>query len=554
MAMMTMGRAGSQEGPFIGIWRERRMNDRQQRIASHLRDGFAALNAGDAARAAQFCKAAMAIDRAHPEIHFLVGLTALEMDDLKTAASAFGSVVKLAPGHGAGWAHLARIFIRLGQPARAEQALKKAVAAAPADAATADLIGIVASSLGDQQQAKDWYARAVERAPDRPAYRVNLASAEIFLGETAAAERTLTRLLSEHKDTAQAQWLLSSLKKAESPARADELMEKAQKTGDDHARAFLAYAAGKEYEDIEAWENAFHAFETGAKAKRRTISYDEAAEEAMFAALRETFDAGWAAETRAGHDDPSPIFVVGQPRTGTTLIERIIASHSMAESAGELQQFGLSVRRLTKSENPDRWAPETIKASGQVDVAALGGEYLRASSVMQKGAARFIDKLPGNYLHIPLILAALPNAKIVHLTRDPMDSCFASYKQLFAEAYYHSYDQEEMARHHARYLKLMGQWRNLFPGRFFDISYEATVADLEPNARALIDYLDLPWEDQCLAFHEQKTAVATASAVQVREKPHTRSVGRWRRYGEALAPMARALGAAGTPVESFGKL
>ncbi len=530
------------------------MTDGKQRIAALLREGFAALNTGDAAKAADCCKAAMMIDRAHPETHFLVGLTALEMDDLKTAASAFGSVVKLAPGHGAGWAHLARIFIRLGQPARAEQALEKAVAAAPADAATADLIGIVASALGDQQQAKDWYARAVERAPDRPAYRVNLASAEIFLGETEAAEQTLTQLLAEHEGIAQAQWLLSSLKKAKDTGRADTLMEKVEAVKDDHSRAFFAYAAGKEYEDVEAWERAFAAFETGAKAKRRTVSYDEAAEEAMFAALRETFDAEWAAAPRSGHDDPSPVFVVGQPRTGTTLIERIIASHSMVESAGELQQFGLSVRRLTKSDNPDRWAPETIRASGGVEVAALGREYLRASSVMRKGAPRFVDKLPGNYLHIPLILAALPNAKIVHLTRDPMDSCFASYKQLFAEAYYHSYDQQEMARHHARYSKLMAHWRDVFPGRFFDISYEATVADLEPNARALIAHLDLPWEDQCLEFHEQKTAVATASAVQVREKPHTRSVGRWRRYGEALAPMAEALTAAGIPIEPGGKL
>jgi len=525
------------------------MSDNQQRIAGLLRDGFAALNRGDALKAGECCKAAMMIDRAHPEIHFLVGLIALDMNDLKTAASAFGSVVKLAPGHGAGWAQLARIFIRLGQPLRAEQALEKAIAAGPADAASADLIGVVSSSLGDQQQAKQWYARAVERAPDRPAYQVNLASAEIFLGEREAAEETLSALLARHDDMAQAEWLFSSLKKAESPARADMLMEKAVRGKDTPSRAFLAYAAGKEYEDCEAWEEAFRAFETGAAAKRSTIDYNEKTEEAMFAALHETYNADWVANVQAGHDDASPIFVVGQPRTGTTLIERIIASHSMVESAGELQQFGLSVRRLTKSDNPDRWAPEVIRASAAVDPAALGKEYLRASAVMRGTAPRFVDKLPGNYLHIPLILAALPKAKIVHLTRDPMDSCFASYKQLFAEAYFHSYDQAEMGRHHARYLKLMDHWRRLFPGRFFDISYEATVADLEPGARALISYLDLPWEDQCLAFHEQKTAVATASAVQVREKPHTRSVGRWRRYGAALDPMATALRDAGILID-----
>ncbi len=180
-----------------------------------------------------------------------------------------------------------------------------------------------------------------------------------------------------------------------------------------------------------------------------------------------------------------------------------------------------------------------------IDVEALGREYLRASAPLRKGAPRFVDKLPGNYLHIPLILAALPQAKIVHLTREPMDSCFASYKQLFADAYHHSYDQLEMARHYLRYGSLMARWRERFPGRFLDVSYEETVAEVEPNARCLISFLDLPWEDQCLSFHEQKSAVTTASAVQVREKPHTRSVGRWRRYERQLAPMRAVLEGAG---------
>lgn len=509
-----------------------------------LREGFAALNAGDAKKAGACCRRALALDASNPEAHFLVGLVALDMQDLKTAVSAFGSVTKLKPGHAAAWANLAQIFMRLGQPARAEQALGKAKPNWAGDAPVADLVGMVSSSLGDQAAAKAWYARAVGKEPARPAYRLNLATALTFLGETREAEETLEALLADNDDIPQGHWLLSSVRKADDPARADRLMEKAGAAQDAHARAFLAYGAGKEYEDCEEWAKAFAAFELGAKAKRATVDYDEKADEARFEALKGTFTEGWAREARQGHDDPSPIFVVGQPRTGTTLIERIITAHSMVESAGELQQFGLSVRRLSDGVFADRWAPEAIAASAKVDAAALGREYLRASATMRKGAPRFVDKLPGNYLHIPLILAALPNAKIVHLTRNPMDSCFASYKQLFAEAYFHSYDQLEMARHHARYLKLMDRWRMLFPGRFLDVSYEETVADAEPNARRLIDFLGLPWEEACLSFHEQKAAVATASAVQVREKPHTRSVGRWRRYEAELAPMRAALAAA----------
>ena len=180
----------------------------------------------------------------------------------------------------------------------------------------------------------------------------------------------------------------------------------------------------------------------------------------------------------------------------------------------------------------------------------LGAMYIRTSKKMAGDTPHFVDKLPLNFMYIPLILKALPNAKVVHLRRNPMDACFASFKQLFADAYQHSYDQEEMARHHARYFRLMETWRERFGDRFFDIAYEDVARDVEPNARALIDYLGLPWNDACLEFHKQKSAVATASAVQVRKPAHTKSIGRWRRYERQLEPTRRALESLGIPLET----
>jgi hypothetical protein len=175
--------------------------------------------------------------------------------------------------------------------------------------------------------------------------------------------------------------------------------------------------------------------------------------------------------------------------------------------------------------------------------------YLRSTAKLRDKSRFFVDKLPVNYLNIPLILAALPRAKIVHLVRGPMDACFASFKQLFADAYLHSYDQGEMARHHGRYRDLMAHFRQAFPGRIIDISYEDAARDLEPSARKLIAALELPWEDACLNFHESTSGVATASSVQVREPAHTRSIGRWRRYEAELAPMTRELERLGVPLE-----
>jgi hypothetical protein len=279
------------------------------------------------------------------------------------------------------------------------------------------------------------------------------------------------------------------------------------------------------------------------------VEFDEQAEIAMFDYLKEHYTRAWFDHLPEGNPDASPIFVLGQPRTGTTLMERIITSHSQVHSAGELQQLGLALRRLSNYRNPRRFSAELFAAARAVDPAKIAGMYLQTRSKMRGDTPRFVDKLPQNYLMIPLILKALPNAKIVHLVRDPMDACFASFKQLFADAYLHSYEQREMARHHARYRDLMQVWHERFPGQIFDISYQDTARDLEPNARALLDYLELPWEDACLDFHQQDGAVSTASAVQVREPAHTRSIGRWRRYEDQLQPMVQALQSAGVIVK-----
>jgi tetratricopeptide (TPR) repeat protein len=513
------------------------------KVADLLRQGFAALQQGRPNDAAIICRKAISAAPNSPEAHFLVGLVALDLDDKKTAVRAFATVTKIDEKHAAAWAQLARLFMRLGQPARAEKALAAAVRAGVKDAPVADIAGVVSSLLGDQKQAKRWYQFACDAAPDNDEFAVNLATASMFLGETDEARSILENLLKRNDRVAQAQWLLSSIVKATSPKRADDLAARAA-AAPPQAAAFLGYAAGKEFEDCGEWDKAFAAFDVGARAKRSLVDYDETGEEAMFAALHEAFTPDWAAAMREGAPDPSPIFVIGQPRTGTTLIERIITSHSMAESAGELQQFRLSVRRLSE-ESGDRATADSVRAWTKIDPKALGEEYLRASATMRNGAPRFVDKLPGNYLYLPLILAALPNARVVHLTRDPIDSCFASFKQLFADAYFHSYDQGEMARHHIRYRRLMDHWRRLFPERFLDVSYEETVADIEPQARRLIGFLSLPWEDACLRFYEQGASVSTASAVQVREQAHTRSVGRWRRYERQIEPMRAALAAAG---------
>jgi predicted DNA-binding protein (UPF0251 family) len=197
----------------------------------------------------------------------------------------------------------------------------------------------------------------------------------------------------------------------------------------------------------------------------------------------------------------------------------------------------MNLKRMSGTKHSNMITEETVRAAAKLDVKTLGEAFMQSTRSVRSELPRFVDKLPLNYLYAPLIAAALPNAKIVHVTRDPMDSCFSSYKQLFAEAYYHSYDQGEMARHHMRYRKLMEHYRTVLGDRMIDVAYEDVVENMEFEARRLVEYLELDWQDASLEFHKQKTAVTTASAAQVREKAHSRSVGRWMQYEDELSVM-----------------
>ena len=517
-----------------------------------LREGFSLLSAGRLDEATECCKRLLGAKPDLVEAHFLVGLICLELKQNWTAVSAFGSVTKLKEDHGAAWANLARLFMIAGQPGRADAALENAVKHNDGNPVVLDLIGAVYGLLGDQREASKWIAKAVKKQPNKLGFLVNEANNHMFLGRLDEAETVLRKILKSQPGHPQANWLLSNVRKATDREHVEVLEGLAeQEDRNPRALAFLNYGLGKELEDLEDWDGAFKAFASGAKARRSTIEFDEKSEIAMYKAFADTFTNEWMSKSAAGHDDPSPIFVVGQPRTGTTLVERIITSHSQVHSAGELKQFSHCIRRLSDYREPTRFSAKLPAMAANVDCEKLGKAYMATTATMRGSLPRFVDKLPPNYLYVPLILQALPNAKIIHLTRNPMDACFASFKQLFADAYPHSYDQAEMARHHARYYHLMALWRERFAGRFFDIAYENTARDLEPNARALIEFLELPWEDACLDFHKQDTAVTTASAVQVREPAHTRSIGRWRRYEDQLGLMRTTLQEQGVPLDEF---
>ncbi len=506
-----------------------------------LKRGFDALNRRDFKEAGACCQLVLKYLPKTVDAHFLIGLIAIESRDWGTATRAFKNVVSLEAGHVAGWAQLSRAFVTSGQYSNAEVALSKAAALDCDDPMVFDVIGTVHSLLGDQKQALAFYDRAAA-ASGSVIFELSRAKALIFLGRLSEASVALDAMLVEKPEVAQAHWMKSRLATANSTEHIETLKTlAAAENCADSDKPFLYYAIGKEYEDLGQWDAAYSAYAHGAQARRAEVTYDEVAEEAMFAALAETFDGKWLRAAGQGNPDVSPIFIVGQPRTGTTLIERIITANSDVGSAGELQQFAMSIKRLSGVTSPKPMTAEIIAKAATIDPATLGSLYLETTKAVRPNTPRFVDKMPVNYLYVPLIAAAFPNAKILHVTRDPMDSCFSSYKQLFADAYYHSYDLEEMARHHARYRRLMAKWSDILGERILEVNYEATVEKLNVSARSIIEYLDLPWQRECVDFHKQSSSVTTASAAQVREKAHTRSVGLWRMYKTQLEPARKIL-------------
>ena len=321
----------------------------EQDLSQLLQDGFDALNRGQLEVAAKACQNALSQRPDLAPAHFLVGLVALEGEKRQVAHNAFKSVVKIDRDHAAAWAQIARLNASEGRIALAEAALKEVRRIQPTDPAVLDLTGTVLNQLGEYETAKAFFARVNEQAPGKTGYMMNLANALVFNGDIKEAAELFRAVIDLDPRSAQSHWGLANAVKAVDDQHILQMQQLIDTySANPRARGFLYYAIGKEYEDLQEWQAAFDAFAAGAAARRETVEFDEVAEEAMFDLICKRFDAAWLAKRPSGNPDPSPIFVLGQPRTGTTLIERVITSHSQVHSAGELQQFGLATRRVSQ--------------------------------------------------------------------------------------------------------------------------------------------------------------------------------------------------------------
>ncbi|MEH6551594.1 MAG: sulfotransferase [Pseudomonadales bacterium] len=511
---------------------------------------------------------------------------ALSTGDMRAAVFACREVNASYPDYFEGWGVASELHLKLKRPEAALMAAEKALDIRPSstkallqkvecwlstdnkkDAATLlleladkeyrevqiyDRLGMLFTQLDMHEQSLPQFQKASNLEPDNPAALYNLAACQRFNGDLVDAENTLDRMLIIKPSDHEGQAMRSSLRKQTVEHNHVEELQGILASSDmtDQGQVQVCYAMAKEFDDIDDVQNAYRYLAQGADIKRSRMRYDVQTDLDIIASIRDAYNHQIFQSGINGHSSKEPIFIIGLPRTGTTLVERVLGSHSDVYAAGELSNFSRELMRQVQVNYGEEKIPreELASCTTKMDFSRLGADYINSTRPLTGELPRFIDKLPFNFLYAGLIHLALPDAKIIHVTRHPMAACYAIYKQLFKDAYPYSYNQEDLGRYYIAYHQLMSHWNTVMPGVIYSLSYESVVADLESESRKLLNFCELPWEDQCLKFYESKQASTTASASQVRKPVYSSSVNRWRAYEDELQPLRAILEGAGIDV------
>jgi tetratricopeptide (TPR) repeat protein len=460
---------------------------------------------------------------------------------LPHALRAVRDALACVPGH----SFLASILVRLGRTSEAEAVISRATELGAGEAPAYDGLAYISIELGRHERANELYRRAAAQSPRTPRYWYNLACSDRSLGRLAEAEESCDRCIA--LDPAQyPTYLLRSELRVQTPEKnhVDELRAQLERTRSDaRARAFLGYALAKELDDVGRFDEAFPWFAAAAAARRSQITYAVADDERRLQRIAQAFSgralARGPGHQAAGHQTDTHqtsrcIFVMGLPRSGTTLVERILSGLVGVRSNGETDNFSRSLTAVSKGDG------DMFERAAAADPAAVAAHYARLARLGDSQDA-VIEKLPTNCLYLGAIHRALPEAGILLVSRAPLDSCFAMFRTLFGDAYPFTYDFEELARYYAAYARLIEHWRTVLADRLHEIIYEDLVADPQRIGATAARHCGLRWSDAAIDIPSNQAASLTASAAQVRRPIYGSSSGRWRHYRRHLVPLILAL-------------
>jgi tetratricopeptide (TPR) repeat protein len=512
-------------------------------IQQMLGDAFAALDRGDWPRAQNLGGRLLQLAPRLPSAYLIAGVAALRQQQFELAVAYLRQATQLDPANANALAELARALVSAGDVAGAVAAADAAMALAPAHPVTCDTLGVVYGQAEFHAKAGQAFARAVELQPDNTQLRYNLASSLQFAGELDQARAQYEACVQLDPGHGRAHLSLAQASRHTPQDNHVARLQSGLAAGPDReTRMYLHLALAKELEDLGDYAQAFQHLTAGKAAGGEGRGYQAQRDAAMVDNIIGCFPEPIAA---SGLPTREPIFVIGMPRTGTTLVERILSSHPQVQAAGELRAFLMALYQETGTVPADPAFPERMP---RIDWTRLGQRYLAGTRPLTGHAPHFVDKLPHNFLHAGFIAAALPQARIVCLRRDPVDTCLGNFRQLFdlrSPYFDYSFDLLDTGRFYLQFDRLMAHWQRVLPGRVLEIGYEDLVDRQEPVTRELLEFCDLRWDEACLRFQDNAAPVATASAVQVRAPLNRAGIGRWRRYEAQLAPLLDLLAQGG---------
>jgi tetratricopeptide (TPR) repeat protein len=473
-----------------------------------------------------------------------LGLVLKDLERFAEAADAMRRALVIASSRAAFHTHYGSVLVDQEKFDEAEAAVGRALSLNPSDHDAANQMGRIAFERGDLEASLTHYRRALDLKPDLADAYNNMGNTLKELGRLQEAhDAYLEALRLDPSVTGTYVNLADSKTFTPDDPHVAAMEGLAATTLSKKDRMQLDFALGKAYADLKDYPRSFAHLRDANAAKRAMVTHDEAAAFEFLDRIESAFTRELIrAKTGGGDPSSAPIFVIGMPRSGTTLVEQILASHPMVFGAGELKTLAGVVTNVLDPAGNQLSYPEFVPALDTTALRSIGAQYIAELRKLAPGRERVTDKMPSNYCFTGLIHLALPNARIVHCVRDPVDTCVSCFSKLFAGQQVHTYDLAELGRYYRRYERLMAHWRRVLPkDRMLDIRYENVVADLETQARRLLAYCGLPWDERCLAFYETERPIRTASATQARRPIYNSAIGRWRVYENELQPLLAAL-------------
>ncbi len=473
----------------------------------------------------------------------LMAAVAKELSHARDAAVFLRRAVKIAPDFFAAWTDLAVVLLELEEFEEGLEVVKWAIWLEPKLAHPQMLLGNVFTKAGRYEDAATAFREGLEKQSDHGGCLAGLGHVLKTIGKQDEAIRTYRDCISTHPAFGEAYWSMANLKTFRFDDQEVATMEGHidNENLTEETRINMIFSLGKAYEDREDYDRAFEHYERGSAMRRANEFYDPVQTESIHDRIIGQFTKELVAKSAGqGDPDPAPIFIVGLPRSGSTLIEQILASHSQAEGTHELPDLGRVIRTINQHAQGTRY-PEAVEQLGAEQLKKLGRQYLKSTERHRTGKPFFTDKMPNNFPTIGLQKLILPNAKVINAVRHPLDSCMGSYKQLFFNSQSFTYDLVELGEYYLQYQRMIDHWHEVLRGHVLDVQYEDMVTDTEVQIRRLLKYCGLPWEDECLKFYETDRPVNTASSEQVRKPIYTTSIDSWRKFEKHLEPLIEVL-------------